>query len=86
MRWFGPRGDMPPQRPVAPSVPRAHTTKLRRLKAGDTLPGAIHLPLEQLSERLVDLPHDKEIFAYRRGRYRVLEWRVAGIPVPLGAA
>lgn len=60
---------------------------LRRLEAGDTvildvrpepeytgghLPGAIHIPLEQLSERLVELPHDKEIVAYCRGRYCVL--------------
>jgi len=60
---------------------------LRRLETGDTvildvrpepeyagghLPGAIHIPLEQLSERLVELPHDKEIVAYCRGRYCVL--------------
>jgi len=60
---------------------------LRRLEAGDTvvldvrpepeyvgghLPGALHIPLEQLGERLVELPHDKEIVAYCRGRYCVL--------------
>lgn len=60
---------------------------LRRLETGDTvildvrpdpeyagghLPGAIHIPLEQLSDRLVELPHDKEIVAYCRGRYCVL--------------
>ncbi len=60
---------------------------LRRLEDGDTvildvrpepeyagghLPGAIHIPLEQLSDRLVELPHDKEIVAYCRGRYCVL--------------
>jgi len=63
------------------------TELLRRLETGDTvildvrpepeyagghLPGAIHIPLEQLSERLVELPQDKEIVAYCRGRYCVL--------------
>ena len=63
------------------------TELLRRLETGDTvildvrpepeyagghLPSAIHIPLEQLSERLVELPHDKEIVAYCRGRYCVL--------------
>jgi len=60
---------------------------LRRLEGGDTvvldvrpepeytgghLPGALHIPLENLSERLAELPHDKEIVAYCRGRYCVL--------------
>lgn len=60
---------------------------LRRLETGDTvildvrpepeyagghLPGAIHIPLEQLTDRLAELPHDKEIVAYCRGRYCVL--------------
>lgn len=60
---------------------------LRRLESGDTvildvrpepeyagghLPGAIHIPLEQLTDRLAELPHDKEIVAYCRGRYCVL--------------
>ena len=40
--------------------------------SGGHLPGAIHIPLEQLSDRLVELPHDKEIVAYCRGRYCVL--------------
>ncbi|WP_109505959.1 ArsR/SmtB family transcription factor [Nocardioides speluncae] len=63
------------------------TELLRRLETGDTvildvrpepeyagghLPGAIHIPLEQLAERLKELPHDKEIVAYCRGRYCVL--------------
>lgn len=39
---------------------------------GGHLPGAIHIPLEQLSDRLAELPHDKEIVAYCRGRYCVL--------------
>ncbi len=60
---------------------------LRRLETGDTvmldvrpepeyagghLPGAIHIPLEQLSERLVELPQNRDIVAYCRGRYCVL--------------
>jgi rhodanese-related sulfurtransferase/DNA-binding transcriptional ArsR family regulator len=40
--------------------------------AGGHLPGAIHIPLEQLAERLKELPRDKEIVAYCRGRYCVL--------------
>jgi rhodanese-related sulfurtransferase/biotin operon repressor len=63
------------------------TELMRRLEAGDTvvldvrpepeyagghLPGALHIPLEQLSERLVELPRDKEVVAYCRGRYCVL--------------
>lgn len=40
--------------------------------AGGHLPGALHIPLEELSERLAELPHDKEIVAYCRGRYCVL--------------
>jgi rhodanese-related sulfurtransferase len=60
---------------------------LRRLEAGDIvvldvrpepeyagghLPGAVHIPLEQLGERLVELPRDREVVAYCRGRYCVL--------------
>ena len=60
---------------------------LRRLGAGETvvldvrpapeyaaghLPGAVHIPLEQLAERLAELPADREIVAYCRGRYCVL--------------
>lgn len=63
------------------------TELLRRLEDGDTvildvrpepeytgghLPGALHIPLEQLSDRLAELPGDKEIVAYCRGRYCVL--------------
>lgn len=40
--------------------------------AGGHLPGAIHIPLEELGERLAELPRDKEIVAYCRGRYCVL--------------
>lgn len=60
---------------------------LRRLGAGETvvldvrpapeyaaghLPGAVHIPLEQLAGRLAELPVDREIVAYCRGRYCVL--------------
>ncbi len=60
---------------------------LRRLRAGETvvldvrptpeyaaghLPGAVHIPLEQLADRLAELPADREIVAYCRGRYCVL--------------
>ncbi|CAI9415187.1 ArsR/SmtB family transcription factor [Nocardioides sp. T2.26MG-1] len=60
---------------------------LRRMEAGDAvvldvrpgaeyagghLRGAIHIPLEELSERLAELPADLEIVAYCRGRYCVL--------------
>lgn len=60
---------------------------LRRLDAGDVvvidvrptpeyahghLPGAIHIPLEELAARLSELPLDREIVAYCRGQYCVL--------------
>lgn len=40
--------------------------------AGGHLPGAIHIPLEELTERLGELPGDREIVAYCRGRYCVM--------------
>lgn len=40
--------------------------------AGGHLPGAVHIPLEQLTRRLAELPRDREIVAYCRGRYCVL--------------
>lgn len=60
---------------------------LRRLDAGEAvlldvrpapeyaaghLPGAVHVPLEELAGRLSELPRDREIIAYCRGRYCVL--------------
>jgi rhodanese-related sulfurtransferase/biotin operon repressor len=60
---------------------------LRRIAAGDTvvldvrpdpeyaaghLPGALHVPLDQLAQRLSELPADRQIIAYCRGRYCVL--------------
>jgi len=40
--------------------------------AGGHLPGAIHIPLEELADRLSELPQDREIVAYCRGQYCVL--------------
>jgi rhodanese-related sulfurtransferase len=40
--------------------------------AGGHLPGAIHIPLEELTERLAELPRNREIVAYCRGHYCVL--------------
>jgi len=60
---------------------------LARLAAGDSvvldvrpypeyaaghLPGALHIPLEELADRLAELPSDTEIVAYCRGQYCVL--------------
>jgi rhodanese-related sulfurtransferase/biotin operon repressor len=40
--------------------------------AAGHLPGALHIPLEQLADRLSELPRNTEIVAYCRGRYCVL--------------
>jgi rhodanese-related sulfurtransferase len=60
---------------------------LRRLEAGDIvvldvrpeaefagghLPGAVHIPLDELEQRVAELPLDREVVAYCRGRYCVL--------------
>lgn len=60
---------------------------LRRLEHGDVvvvdvrpgveyaaghLPGALHLPLDELAERLAELPQDRQVVAYCRGQYCVL--------------
>jgi rhodanese-related sulfurtransferase/DNA-binding transcriptional ArsR family regulator len=60
---------------------------LRRADAGDVvvldvrpapeyaaahLPGAVNIPLEQLEDRLAELPIDREVVAYCRGAYCVL--------------
>jgi rhodanese-related sulfurtransferase/biotin operon repressor len=36
------------------------------------LPGALNIPLEELADRISELPHDTEIVAYCRGQYCVL--------------
>lgn len=38
------------------------------------LPGALNIPLPALERHLADLPHDREIIAYCRGRYCVLSF------------
>ena len=63
------------------------TELLRRLQTGDVvvldvrptaeytgghLPGAVHVPLEELAERLAELPADHEVVAYCRGQYCVM--------------
>jgi rhodanese-related sulfurtransferase/predicted transcriptional regulator len=40
--------------------------------AGGHLPGAVHIPLEELADRLDELPRTHEVVAYCRGRYCVL--------------
>ena len=40
--------------------------------AGGHLPGALHIPLDELAGRLAELPRDREIVAYCRGQYCVL--------------
>lgn len=60
---------------------------LRRLESGDVvvldvrptpeyaaghLPGAVHVPIEQLADRLAELPTDHDVVAYCRGRYCVM--------------
>lgn len=40
--------------------------------AAGHIPGALSIPLEQLAERLAELPADQEIVAYCRGAYCVL--------------
>jgi rhodanese-related sulfurtransferase len=42
--------------------------------AGGHLPGAISIPLDQLAERLTDLPTGGEVVAYCRGPYCVLSY------------
>jgi rhodanese-related sulfurtransferase/DNA-binding MarR family transcriptional regulator len=42
--------------------------------AAGHLPGAVHIPLEELPHRLAELPSDREIVAYCRGRYCVLAY------------
>jgi rhodanese-related sulfurtransferase/DNA-binding HxlR family transcriptional regulator len=40
--------------------------------AGGHIPEAIHIPLEELADRLAELPRSREIVAYCRGKYCVL--------------
>ena len=43
------------------------------------IPGAISIPLEELEQRLSELPQDQEIVAYCRGPYCVLAIQAVGI-------
>lgn len=60
---------------------------VRRLRAGDVvvldvrpevefvashLPGALHIPLDDLAQRLAEVPRDREVVAYCRGHYCVM--------------
>lgn len=60
---------------------------LRRLEAGEVvlvdvrpevefaaghLPGAVHIPLDQLAARIHELPPDRDVVAYCRGQYCIL--------------
>jgi rhodanese-related sulfurtransferase len=60
---------------------------LRRVETGDVvlldvrprpeydaahLPGALHIPLDELAGRLSELPRDREVVAYCRGQYCAL--------------
>lgn len=47
--------------------------------AGGHLPGALHIPVEELAARLSELPADREIVAYCRGRYCVLAHDAVGL-------
>lgn len=40
--------------------------------AGGHLPGAVHIPLEELADRLAELSSDREVVAYCRGHYCVM--------------
>lgn len=42
--------------------------------AAGHVPGAVSIPLEQLADRLAEIPADREVVAYCRGRYCVLSY------------
>lgn len=43
------------------------------------IPGAVSIPLDQLQERLAELPQDREIVAYCRGAYCVLAYEAVDL-------
>ncbi|MFZ3495828.1 ArsR/SmtB family transcription factor [Streptomyces sp. 5.8] len=76
--------------------------------AAGHVPGALSIPVDQLADRIAELPEDMEVVAYCRGAYCVLayeavrllqerglkairltdgmlEWRLAELPVAIGA-
>ena len=75
------RGDMEPvdsgtllQRLQEGAVTLVDVRPAEEYRAGH-VPGAISVPLKELERRLAQLPRDKEIVAYCRGRYCVLAVR-----------
>ena len=45
--------------------------------ASGHIPGAVSIPLEELPERLTEIPEDAEVVAYCRGKYCVLSYEAA---------
>ncbi|TFB57036.1 MULTISPECIES: metalloregulator ArsR/SmtB family transcription factor [Cryobacterium] len=43
------------------------------------IPGALSIPLEELSDRLSELPTDREVVAYCRGKYCVLAYEAMAV-------
>jgi rhodanese-related sulfurtransferase len=52
--------------------------------AGGHLPGALHIPLDELGERLAELPRDRQVVAYCRGKYCVLAHEAARLLAAAG--
>ena len=53
---------------------------------GGHLAGAVHIPLEELADRLAELPGGREVVAYCRGQYCVLAHDAVRLLNPGGAA
>lgn len=47
--------------------------------AAGRVPGALNMPLRELTQRLADLPRDQEIIAYCRGPYCVLAFEAVAL-------
>jgi rhodanese-related sulfurtransferase len=52
--------------------------------AAGHLPGAVHIPLEELADRIDELPGDREIIAYCRGAYCALAHDAVRLLLALG--
>jgi rhodanese-related sulfurtransferase len=52
--------------------------------AAGHLPGAVHIPLEELADRIDELPADREIIAYCRGAYCALAHDAVRLLLTLG--
>ncbi|UUV28669.1 metalloregulator ArsR/SmtB family transcription factor [Amycolatopsis roodepoortensis] len=74
--YLGPDTDQVTREELLDRVQAGHATVLdvrpREEYAAGHIPGAVSIPLEELSERLAELPADQEIVAYCRGAYCVL--------------